>query len=476
MDVIPPSPPAARLSPLLAVMLAVLGLMTLLALLWPVRRTFLDIAITHNEGWNAYFADAAWGAMPLYPARDRLIVNNYPPLSFYVVGGLGRLLGDTILAGRLLSLAALVVLAAGAALATRRLGGGHTGALVSALFFAATMGRFFTNYVGQNDPHLLAQAVMTLGFVAFLRALDRDRGYPGPVLLMALAGFFKHNLAVLPVTAMLWLAWQRPRRLLVCLPLAVLAIAGGLALCTAVYGPDFLANLTCPRAFNWKRVFSSVGHLQWVAVALAASVYLAFVRPRDPGVQVCGLMTVLGLAAFLLQKAGDGVAHNAQFELVFATAVGLGLAWTHAPSLPLTRRFASADSLRVLMLVAVCLRLAASTRLEFVRQFVDAAFRAEIAARQEAVNDTVARIRAVPGDVLSWTYPCYRSGKPFAVDPFTLEQRIKTGHLPADVVPRLVAAGRLSVVEANPCLEWEKALPSPPPTATAAVPHASHTP
>src|SRR5215469_15196231 len=75
---------------------------------WPVYRAFLNIEIENNEGWNAYFADAAMGKMPLYPSSAQLITNNYPPLSFYVVGLAGRLIGDAVLAGRLLSLFAVV--------------------------------------------------------------------------------------------------------------------------------------------------------------------------------------------------------------------------------------------------------------------------------------------------------------------------------------------------------------------------------
>jgi len=44
-----------------------------------------------NEGWNAYFADAAIHGGVLYPAADALITNNYPPLSFYLVGAAGLL-------------------------------------------------------------------------------------------------------------------------------------------------------------------------------------------------------------------------------------------------------------------------------------------------------------------------------------------------------------------------------------------------
>jgi len=98
---------------------------------WPVYRAFLNVEIEINEGWNAYFADAAMGKMPLYPSADQLITNNYPPLSFYIVGLLGRFVGDPVLAGRLLSLLAMVAIATAIVLSVRRLGGSAVAATVS---------------------------------------------------------------------------------------------------------------------------------------------------------------------------------------------------------------------------------------------------------------------------------------------------------------------------------------------------------
>ena len=109
---------------------------------WPVYRGFLNIEIENNEGWNAYFADAAMGRMPLYPSADQLITNNYPPLSFYIVGLVGRVVGDPVLAGRLVSLVAVVAIATAIALSVRRLGGSGVAGKISAAFFVATMSRF----------------------------------------------------------------------------------------------------------------------------------------------------------------------------------------------------------------------------------------------------------------------------------------------------------------------------------------------
>ncbi|HEY4639365.1 MAG TPA: hypothetical protein VIG87_05540 [Candidatus Udaeobacter sp.] len=75
---------------------------------WRVYGACLNVEIQPNEGWNAYFVDAATGKMPLYPSADKLITNNYPPLSFYIVALVGWFIGDPVLAGRLLSLIARI--------------------------------------------------------------------------------------------------------------------------------------------------------------------------------------------------------------------------------------------------------------------------------------------------------------------------------------------------------------------------------
>src|SRR5208337_3786672 len=91
--------------------IAILALLAVWFMVWPVWRAGFPIEIAQNEGWNAYHADAAMGAVALYPATDTLIVNNYPPLSFYVVGTIAKVTGvDALYVGRALSLLAVVAL------------------------------------------------------------------------------------------------------------------------------------------------------------------------------------------------------------------------------------------------------------------------------------------------------------------------------------------------------------------------------
>jgi hypothetical protein len=439
----------------LSILIACLGLIAVFATLWPAYRAFFPIEIDVNEGWNAYYADAAMGRMPLYPSRDQFITNNYPPLSFYIVGALGSLLGDVVFAGRLLSLFALAVIAVSAAGAIKRLGGNATAAGIGAAYFVATMGFFFTDYVGMNDPHLLGQAVMSIGLVAFLRAMARERGYWAPILLMVAAGFIKHNIIAMPLTALIWLGIHRPRQLVNTGLLAACAVGAGFALCFAAFGPDFFSNLMSPRALKWKQVIGAVGHLQWVAVGLVVWLYVGAARKgtNDRDAQFCSLFIVVALVSFFAQMTGTGVACNAQFELVFAVSIAVGVAFAKAPFLPLAQRYSPA-ALRCALLFAICLRLLVSIPIDPVRLLTDPRFHADLAAREAAMSASVIRIQATPGDVAGGTLACYWAGKPFALDDFNSRQRIANGNLPADAIRKRIEAGKLTIVEADPRSTW----------------------
>jgi hypothetical protein len=420
---------------------------------WPVYRAFLNVEIENNEGWNAYFADAAMGRMPLYPSADQLITNNYPPLSFYIVGLVGRLVGDPVLAGRLLSLVAVVAIATAIALSVRRLGGSGMAARISAAFFVATMSRFFMSYVGMNEPQLLSEAIMAFGFLGFLIARSNDRGYVRPVLIMTLAGFVKHNIIAMPLTAFLWLGLHRCREAMKCFCIAAIAVMAGTAICYALFGRNFFLNILSPRHYSLKRAFRILGELEWVSVGLLACLCNAWVRRRDASVQFCSCLIAIALGSYFLQKGGAGVDINAQFDLVIAVAMGLGLAFTQISLWPVARPLRS-EQAQAILLLAVCVRLLASKQLQPVRLVFDRSFVKDIAMRERAMTDSVERVRRIPGDVLCPALVSYRAGKPFAVDAFNAQQRILAGALPKDAIAARVAGGALTIVEVDQHGHW----------------------
>ena len=72
------------------------------------------------------------------------------------------------------------------------------------------------------------------------------------------------------------------------------------------------------------------------------------------------------------------------------------------------------------------------------------------------MNDSVERVRRIPGDVTCGRNMLvnYRAGKAFVVDEFNAEQRILAGALPRDAISARVAAGKLTIVEVDPRARW----------------------
>jgi hypothetical protein len=76
--------------------LAVLAVLTAVYAAWPLWRAVFPLEIEVDDVWNAYNADAAFGPRALYSPAVALIANNYPPLSFYLIGFLSRLTFDAV--------------------------------------------------------------------------------------------------------------------------------------------------------------------------------------------------------------------------------------------------------------------------------------------------------------------------------------------------------------------------------------------
>ena len=106
--------------------LAALAILAALYFAWPIRRAALPLEIDVNEPWNAYHADAARTGQTLYPDPDGLVANNYPPLSFYLVGAIAAVTGDAVYVGRALSLLATAAIAAAVGCGVRQFGGSRT--------------------------------------------------------------------------------------------------------------------------------------------------------------------------------------------------------------------------------------------------------------------------------------------------------------------------------------------------------------
>jgi hypothetical protein len=336
-------------------------------LAFPIWRAAFLVEIWPTESWNAYWQDAAAIGSPLYPDPASLVGNNYPPLSFYAVALIGKLAGiDNVFAGRAASLIALASIALEIFAAVRILAGGRLGAAIGALWYLAIMARNSTTHVGANDPQLAGLAIMGAGLVYFLSLCRRDKSPTPALLLMVVAGFWKHNNIAIPLASLAWLFIERSRFAYRSAAISAAACGVGLAACITIYGPNFLPNLMATRAYGFGNVLGNIGHLQWCALAAVIWAGWAICDRQSPASRFTALHIGLGLFACILQWFGHGVSGNAEFDLILALGIGTGVAFTRIESSWFAKRIGS-EHCRDLMIAALLIRLVAADRQEAAR-------------------------------------------------------------------------------------------------------------
>lgn len=321
-----------------AALVAVLAIIAFYFLIYPAWRAHFLIEIWPTEGWNAYFQDMAAAGRNIYPASDSLIVNNYPPLSFYAVGLLSRIFGDSLFVGRALSLLALIVVSVEIFFCIRALGGRMASGAIGALWYVAIMSHHFTSYVGVNDPQLAGEAIMGAGLVLFL-VRENSGGSPlAPLLIMVIGGFWKHNMIAIPLTAIIWLLARRGRQSWGVVAISAATTIGGLAACRAIFGAAFFSNLFAVRQYSLGHLISQIGTLQWCALAFI--IWLSWaIRSRTMTARFTLLYVAISLASCLLQWCGDDVFGSAELDLMIALGIATGIAFEsiNFPPPPLAR-------------------------------------------------------------------------------------------------------------------------------------------
>ena len=102
-------------------------------ILLPIRTS-----LKYNEGWNAYQAAHAFSAEPLYPGLEAtLFPTTIHLLLFTSWADLGKLLGDNIIAGRVIALAAFIGVGTGIGwIVAKRFGQPVLGLFMSLFFLA----------------------------------------------------------------------------------------------------------------------------------------------------------------------------------------------------------------------------------------------------------------------------------------------------------------------------------------------------
>jgi hypothetical protein len=427
-----------RRTPVLIVVVALLSVAVLAAFVRAFLIAPLHVPIDPNEGWNAYHA-----AGSPYPPPGAFMINNYPPLSFYLVGLLGACLGDNIVAGRFVSLAAFAGICLFIAVVLRQMNAGWTAALFGALLFASTL-LFGSDYVGMDDPQLLGHALQLAGL---LFVLQRPRNWPTMLVsgvLFVTGGFIKHNLFALPLASLAWLAFcDRYNALRLLAGVFVLTFAAFIA-AQATLGISLLHHLNSARMYSLRQMGESLRDwMPLVAIPLCALFVLMFQSRRDEAARLAIVYAAIAVASGALLLGGAGVDVNAMFDADIALTLCAGLAISRWPARETPFWRASAQifpMLCILPLVLIALR---------APDWRDPSFWLAPLREEAALAKTdVAFLRGHPGPAMceNLTF-CYWAGKEGPVDVFNLDQQFETGSRDPNTFLRLLRSRSFDSVE-----------------------------
>lgn len=394
-----------------------------------------------NEGWNAIQAARAMGAGPLYPPPGGLIGNNYPPLSFYLIGWLARAGADAIVAGRIVALLSVFAVAAAIGLLVRRLAPHpRWTAPAAALLFLGFAATLLRPYLAMDDPQWAAHALMTAG----LWLLVPEEGASRPstartvaAALLILAGsLVKHNLVAVPIAVTLWLLWHHR-------PVAGVWIGTGLAglalaalLCGSAYGADFFADLlAAPRHYSAARMLDQGWPLAAIAPPmLLAALPLLRLRRTDARADLLLILAAVAVPIGIVQQSGQGVDVNADVEAVIALALAGAVALAE-PGWRIAR---------LLLLAAPLAALLPGASRDERGEFADRR------GQETAWAAIERRIAAEPG-LVACAMPayCYWAGRGMGIDVFLYGQHMIVRH-DATALERALAERRFALIELEP--------------------------
>ena len=418
--------------------LAFLMLITFGLYVGPVVQLPLRIPLNYNEGWNAFHAVNAMNGRPLYPDRTSLTTNDYPPLSFYVVGSLGVLIGDQIFAGRLVALLSLLIVATEIGLVIYRFGQSSQIALFSGVLLLGYMATHFDSYIAMDDPQMLAHAIQLAGLLVFLAGNRTDQRLLLSLLLLFASGLVKHNLLPLPFALTVWLYLYERRHFYIWLLASIVLVVLAGSVCYLLFGSNiFLSILTAPQVYIAARMAQNADRwLTPMLILIAAGIILLVSDYANRYVRLFALYALFAGAWGIFVSRAVGVNFNAIFDLLFALIIMSGLALHRVEQMvhnahPIDEQIDGPPGKQLALRSAGMLVLALTVLAPTPAQGLAVwdSVRGLDHAKTETAAD-IAYLAQHPGPALCENLAlCYWAGKSFEVDVFNTGKKLQTGVL-----------------------------------------------
>jgi 4-amino-4-deoxy-L-arabinose transferase-like glycosyltransferase len=428
--------------------------MTVFTAIVPFARAFFRFEIDYNEGWNIYNAATVAAHRWLYPARYGLTSVNYPMLSFWLMAQLHHLTHEYLFTARIVSLLSLLASGILVSAIVRKLSCTWTPALLAGLYCVAIFCANADNYVGMDDPQMLAQAVFLVALYIFVRDRDGWLSIAVSALLFVIAGCIKHSPIDFPLAVLVELLLVSRWRAIWFSVCGLGFMAFALALNVKYGGPHFFDQLLAPRGYSAAKAAIQLRNILGpILLPLCVSLYTAWQLRKDRGKRIAALLLACSMLVGGYFGGGEGVSFNALFTVFIATAILAGL-FAAEYSVPHVSRTYRDQSDRA----ATQLTLATATPLAlFLWLFIPMILSGNwqpisklhaAAASQTRFDKEVAAIAATPGDALCESLlKCHYAGKPYLYDPFNATRLARLGKLDETILIEGIRSRRFGAIQ-----------------------------
>jgi hypothetical protein len=427
--------------------LACLAVLAWLFLWWPVERLPAHIEVNYNEGWNAYNQQRAADGEALYGKPPLYYYTNYPPVSFHLIGLIGKVTGDINLTGRWVSLVSFFAIAVLLGLTAVRLTGLKRAGAYAGLCFAVLVAALRPDRIGMNDPHLLGMAFGALGLYWLVRDPESPRWLALSGAAFAVSVFTKQSLVAIPAAVGIYLLLESRRAFWTWIAAAAAVSVALLGLTYVVDGRHFLEHMALPRtsAFDlfWTHVSS---YLFLSSLALAGAVLWCFLAGVRGVARLLVWMLALTNIVALWFSTGAGVDENILFDPIVAVALiaGVSAPWALQRIAKRPMQAVIATVLLLAPFLPSAYRLATRAyaydlRISSVRPQLEAEF-----------SGLVQLIAGQNGEALCESLlACYEAGKPEVYDPYLVTQLLSTGKVRESDILRLIEDRHFAVVQTD---------------------------
>jgi hypothetical protein len=435
--------------------LVILSLGVMLLLSYPVMRLGYYYQINYNEGWNVYHDREAINGHTLYgnPATNPIAPVNYPPLSFYIVGLAGFISGNYLIAGRILSLGSLFLFSLAGVLILRFSDIRWIPAVFSGLAMLALFSTYAQEYVGMNDPQMLAHAITVAGLLIYILRGKTISGLAATALILNMGLFTKHNILPVTIAVTLDILFRSRNRFFLWLGFFTLSFIVIDALFAFQSGGFFLDQILIGRGYNTDRTISQLNKLDipFLLTALTAG-WTALTLLSESKLRIFSFYLAISALAGLYFSGGSGTNINMFFDLFIAIGFLLGIALHHLQMF--TVQYPAIHKVGFWLLpplvVAVLLfhipdRLPKSNSHHLLQLF------------QDNFLQDAAYLKSTPGQAFCENLLlCFTADKQLIMDPFLASEMAITGVLDENLILQIFETRQFSMVQLNKQLTDEQ--------------------